>query len=82
MVDQLQSTHQKHCIETIFFVHQMSEESYLIFNESKEIVHNLTTLIKSPYFFNIGHTIPCLILRERRIVGRNLILACFWKNTS
>ena len=49
MVDQLQSTHQKHCIETIFFVHQMSEESYLIFNESKEIVHNLTTLTSKKY---------------------------------
>ena len=49
MVDQLQSTHQKHCIETIFFIHQMSEESYLIFNESKEIVHNLPTLTSKKY---------------------------------
>ena len=49
MVDQLQSTHQKHCIETIFFVHQMSEESYLLFKESKEIVHNLTTVTSKKY---------------------------------
>ena len=37
---------------------------------------------KISLFFNIGHTLPCLILKERRMVGRNLILACFQKNTS
>ena len=49
MVDQLQSTHQENCIETIFFIHQISEESYLIFKESKEIVHNLATLTSKKY---------------------------------
>ena len=44
MVDQLQSNHQKNFTETIFFIYQMSEESYLILKESKEIVHNLPTL--------------------------------------
>ena len=31
MVDEVQSTHQKHCIETIFFIYQMSDKiiSYL-----------------------------------------------------
>ena len=49
MVDQLQSTHQKHFTATIFFIHQMSEESYLILEESKEIVHNLPTLTSKKY---------------------------------
>ena len=49
MVDQLQSTHQENCIETILFIHQISEERYLIFKESKEIVHNLATLTSKKY---------------------------------
>ena len=49
MVDQLQSAHQKYFIETIFFIHQISEESYLILKESKEIVPNLPTLTSKKY---------------------------------
>ena len=49
MADQVQSIYQKHCIDTIFVICQMSEESYLILKQSAETIHNLPTLCSEEY---------------------------------